>query len=105
MTEQGGVSYMDGILRISLMAKKLRSGAFEAANVETGEELELPMGEYEVVRTKRFTLRPMSVEEAILQMNMLGHSFFVFLNGDTSETNIVYRRANDTYGVLEPTTK
>ena len=50
--------------------------------------------EYEVVRTKRFTLKPMDVEEAILQMNMVGHNFFVFANSDSSQVNVVYKRAD-----------
>ena len=45
----------------------------------------------------------MSVEEAILQMNLVDHEFFVFLNAESNETNVVYKRHNGTYGVLEPT--
>ncbi len=45
----------------------------------------------------------MDVEEAILQMNMVGHEFFVFLNAETNEINVVYKRHNGTYGILEPT--
>ncbi|BFH11257.1 ribosome-associated translation inhibitor RaiA [Paenibacillus melissococcoides] len=55
----------------------------------------------EVVRTKRFTLKPMDVEEAILQMNMIGHSFFVFSNAETKEVNVVYRRTDGRYGLIE----
>lgn len=84
------------------LGKKLRDSAFEAENVEVGEENEQSYGEYEIARTKRFVLRPMSVEEAILQMNLVGHAFFVFLDADSSEINVVYRRQNGTYGVLEP---
>ncbi|MDF2925436.1 MAG: sigma-54 modulation protein [Paenibacillaceae bacterium] len=58
--------------------------------------------DYEVVRTKRFTLKPMDVEEAILQMNMVGHSFFVFANSDSSQVNVVYKRADGKYGLIEP---
>jgi putative sigma-54 modulation protein len=58
--------------------------------------------EYEVVRTKRFTLKPMDVEEAILQMNMVGHTFFVFANSDSSQVNVVYKRADGKYGLIEP---
>ena len=56
----------------------------------------------EVVRTKRFSMTPMSVEEAILQMEMLGHSFFLFFNVETSEYNVAYRRLDGDYGVIEP---
>ncbi|WLR50554.1 ribosome-associated translation inhibitor RaiA [Bacillus tianshenii] len=56
----------------------------------------------DVVRTKRFNLKPMDSEEAILQMNMLGHSFFVFTNSETNNTNVVYRRRDGKYGLIEP---
>ncbi|MDQ1911303.1 ribosome-associated translation inhibitor RaiA [Paenibacillus sp. GD4] len=58
--------------------------------------------DFELVRTKRFTLKPMDVEEAILQMNMVGHSFFVFSNSDTSKVNVVYKRNDGRYGLIEP---
>ena len=55
----------------------------------------------EVVRTKRFKMKPMDVEEAILQMNMVGHSFFVFANSATKEVNVVYKRGDGKYGLIE----
>ncbi|REK69590.1 ribosome hibernation-promoting factor, HPF/YfiA family [Paenibacillus paeoniae] len=55
----------------------------------------------ELVRTKRFTLKPMDVEEAILQMNMIGHTFFVFANADNKEVNVVYKRDDGKYGLIE----
>ena len=58
--------------------------------------------DYDVVRTKRFPLKPMAVEEAILQMNLLTHSFFVFINADTETVNVVYRRKDGKYGLIEP---
>ncbi|MBB6453615.1 putative sigma-54 modulation protein [Salirhabdus euzebyi] len=58
--------------------------------------------ELEIVRTKRFDLKPMDSEEAALQMDMLGHSFFVFRNADTGDTNVVYRRNDGRYGLIEP---
>ncbi|HDR5316767.1 TPA: ribosome-associated translation inhibitor RaiA [Bacillus anthracis] len=57
--------------------------------------------ELELVRTKRFDLKPMDVEEAILRMDMLGHNFFVFTNADTNETNVVYGRKDGKYGLIE----
>jgi putative sigma-54 modulation protein len=57
--------------------------------------------ELELVRTKRFNLKPMDVEEAILQMNMVGHSFFVFANIDSEEVNVVYKRSDGKYGLIE----
>ncbi len=58
-------------------------------------------GDLEVVRTKQFDLKPMDSEEAVLQMNMLGHNFFVFTDADTNQTNIVYRRKDGKYGLIE----
>ncbi|WP_217588535.1 ribosome hibernation-promoting factor, HPF/YfiA family [Lentibacillus saliphilus] len=58
--------------------------------------------EIDIVRTKRFTLKPMDSEEAVLQMDMLGHAFFVFTNADTQQTNVVYRRKDGRYGLIEP---
>ncbi len=57
-----------------------------------------------VVKTKRFPLKPMIVDEAIMQMNLVGHDFFVFANADTDEINVVYRRKDGDYGLLEPNT-
>ncbi|MBD8071409.1 ribosome hibernation-promoting factor, HPF/YfiA family [Bacillus sp. PS06] len=66
------------------------------------KEPELDTDEFELVRTKRFNLKPMDSEEAILQMNMLGHSFFVYTNAETNTTNVVYRRNDGRYGIIEP---
>jgi putative sigma-54 modulation protein len=82
------------------LAKKLREGAFKAESIKTGEkEVE---EEFKVVRSKKFAVKPMTVEEAILQMNLLGHEFFVFSNADTKEVNVVYRRKDGNYGLIEP---
>ncbi len=57
----------------------------------------------EVIKTKSFTLHPMSLEEAIMQMELLGHEFFVFLDGNTGKVNVVYKRKNDDgYGLIDP---
>ncbi|MRG84768.1 ribosome hibernation-promoting factor, HPF/YfiA family [Salinibacillus xinjiangensis] len=58
--------------------------------------------DFEIVRTKSFDLKPMASEEAILQMDMLGHTFFVFTNAETGDTNVVYRRNDGRYGLIEP---
>jgi putative sigma-54 modulation protein len=57
---------------------------------------------FKVVRTKRFALKPMDEEEAIMQMNLLGHTFFVFMNAETEEVNVVYKRKDKHYGLIEP---
>lgn len=56
----------------------------------------------DLVRTKRFYFKPMDVEEAILQMEMLGHSFFVFTNAVSNEVNVIYKRKDGKYGLIEP---
>ncbi|MCM3663579.1 ribosome-associated translation inhibitor RaiA [Mesobacillus subterraneus] len=66
----------------------------EVEQVEDEDDLE-------VVRTKSFDLKPMDSEEAILQMNMLGHSFYVFTNAETNQTNVVYKRNDGRYGLIE----
>ncbi len=58
--------------------------------------------DYAVVKTKTFAVKPLGVEEAILQMNLIGHAFFMFRNANTNEINVVYKRKNGTYGLLEP---
>lgn len=55
-----------------------------------------------IVRHKKFPAKPMSVEEAIMQMNLIGHNFFVFTNAESQEMNVVYRRNNGDYGLLQP---
>jgi putative sigma-54 modulation protein len=66
-----------------------------------------PGGNHEgpsVVKSKRFDLKPMSVEEAALQLELVGHDFFVFTNAETSDTNVVYKRNDGQYGLIEPAT-
>ncbi|MGI5855210.1 MAG: ribosome hibernation-promoting factor, HPF/YfiA family [Candidatus Merdivicinus sp.] len=79
------------------LQKKVKESAFEVPAESVAEEVD-----YDVIRTKEVPLRPMSLDEAILQMNMLGHSFFMFLNGETGDVNVVYRRNADGYGVIVP---
>jgi putative sigma-54 modulation protein len=56
----------------------------------------------DIVKTKRFPAKLMSVDEAVMQMNLIGHSFYVFMNADTEQMNVVYRRKHGGYGLLEP---
>lgn len=58
--------------------------------------------EIKIVRSKRFGIKPMDPEEACIQMELLGHNFYVFSNSDTDEVNVVYKRKNGTYGLIEP---
>ena len=80
------------------LEKRLRDDAF-AGFVPDGEAEEQ---EFRVVRSKKVPVKPMDVEEAILQMNMLGHQFYMFRNMDTNEINVVYARRDGDYGLLEP---
>ena len=68
------------------------------------EALAAPVEEetIEVVKRKHFVVRPMDVEEAILQMNLIGHDFFMFFNAETEAMNVVYRRHDGFYGLIEP---
>ena len=59
-------------------------------------------GEIKIVRAKRFDIKPMYTEDACVQMELLGHSFFVFCNAETGKVNVVYKRKGNTYGLIEP---
>ena len=83
------------------LKKRLRDSAFEPANFE-GYAEEAEEEEYNIVKRKTFFVQPMSVEEAILQMNMLGHQFFMFRDAESDEINVVYKRKDGNYAVLEP---
>ncbi len=80
--------------------KKLHSGALD--DFFGGELLGDEETEYSVIREKYVTLKPQSVEEAILQMNMLGHEFYMFLNAETELVNVVYKRNATGYGLIVP---
>ena len=69
----------------------------DAPSTPTESETE-PM----IVKTKQFAIKPMTAEEAVLQMDLIGHDFFVFKNADTDEINVVYRRRDGDYGLIEP---
>ena len=83
------------------LGKRLREDAF-AEVPEFIEEEEPEEENLKVVRRKTFPVRPMSVEDAIIQMEMLGHSFFAFVNIDTERTNVLYLRKDGNLGLLEP---
>lgn len=75
--------------------------AFHAEAVALENEVEEEV-DLNVVKTKTFLARPMSVDEAILQMNLIGHDFFVFLNSENDQINVVYRRHDGGYGLIQP---
>ena len=84
------------------VGKKLRQAAFE--EYDAIEKFE-PEDDYDVVRSKDITLKPQSVEEAILQMNLLDHQFYMFLDSTSYKICVVYARKDGGYGVLIPETE
>ena len=81
------------------LEKRLRDGAFEKAAAQSAE---LESDDFDVTRHKTFVVKPMSVEEAMLQMDLLGHQFFFFRNADNDNVHaVVYKRANGGYGLIE----
>jgi len=80
------------------------AGLKQAVAEEIKKQLEVKdtTENFRIVRTKRFALKPMHEEEAIMQMNLLGHAFFVFFNDQTDEVNVVYKRKDGNYGLIEP---
>lgn len=86
------------------LAKRLKSGSIDDFVMQTASEEpdESEDDEYRVVRKKQILVKPISVDEAILEMNMVNHNFFMFINAETDEINVVYKRADGDYGILEP---
>lgn len=86
------------------IAKKLRenSFAFVAPELDLPEEAPVADDEQIIIRTKSFPIKPMAPEEAILQMNLLGHQFFVFNDDQTGKTCVVYQRKDGAYGLIIP---
>lgn len=85
------------------LSKKLRHAGLDELQASSKEKSDAEgEGTYDVVRTKHFVVKPMSVDEAILQMEMLEHQFFMFRNEKNGEINVVYRRKGGGFGLLEP---
>lgn len=86
------------------LEKSLRSGAFKYEQPLYSESYD----EYDeedgprIVRVKRFHIKPMDEEEAMLQADLLGHAFYVFMNADTNAINVIYKRKDGNYGIIEP---
>ncbi|HCB95285.1 MAG TPA: ribosome-associated translation inhibitor RaiA [Ruminococcus sp.] len=85
------------------LARRLRDDALVnyIAAAENSEEVAEDKEEFKIIKVKRVSAKPMMAEEAILQMNMLGHDFFVFTDPDSGKTNIVYRRKDGNYALIE----
>ena len=80
------------------LAKGLRQDAFRDLPEYEDDEEEGPR----IVRVKQFSVKPMSEEEAMLQIELLGHAFYVFRNVDTNEINVLYKRKDGNFGLIEP---
>lgn len=80
------------------LEKELRHDAFDDLVVEDYEEDEGPR----IVRVKQFSIKPMSEEEAMLQLELLGHSFYMFQNAETNRISVLYKRKDGNYGLIEP---
>jgi putative sigma-54 modulation protein len=84
------------------LGKRIREGAFQNEDYEYTEDANIEEDKRKIVRQKTFPVRPMSIDDAMLQMDLLGHSFFVFVNIDTNRTNVLYLRKDGDLGLLEP---
>src|SRR5699024_6364667 len=83
-----------------IIDKKQSGTGFQPEFVE--QDYEDDTNEIKIIRTKKFGFKPMYPEDACVQMELLGHNFFVFLNAETEEVNVVYKRKGNTYGLIEP---
>lgn len=87
--------------RTRLASKKMNAAeSFKKEFIEA--EVEDDESEIKIVRTKKFGMKPMYAEDACIQMELTGHDFFVFINAETDEVNVVYKRKGNTYGLIEP---
>ncbi|MGM0472335.1 MAG: ribosome hibernation-promoting factor, HPF/YfiA family [Bacillota bacterium] len=73
------------------------------SDISKADEEEEEEEEPQIVRTKKFAMKPMNPQEAAMQMDLLDHDFFVFFNSNSEEVNVVYKRHDNTYGLIEPT--
>ena len=85
--------------KTKLIAQHQSGGSFQPDFMESDYEEE---EDIQIVRTKKFDIKPMYPEDACVQMELLGHNFFVFCNAETDEVNVVYKRKGNTYGLIEP---
>lgn len=84
-----------------LVAREHEGGNFKQEFFDAEDNIE-DDGEIKIVRTKKFGFKPMYPEDACVQMELLGHDFYVFCNAESDEVNVVYRRKNGTFGLIEP---
>ncbi len=82
-----------------IVDKHQSGGNFQKAYMENDY---MENEDIQIIRTKKFDIKPMYPEDACVQMELLGHNFFVFCNAETDEVNVVYKRKGNTYGLIEP---
>ncbi len=82
-----------------LISKQQNAASFRKEFIEKETDVD---DEIRIIRTKRFDMKPMYPEDACVQMELLGHNFFVFCNAESEEVNVVYKRNGNTYGLIEP---
>ena len=87
--------YKNKIIAKHQEGSNLQSDFFDTEDIADDDEIQ-------IVRTKRFGMKPMFPEDACVQMELLGHNFYMFQNAETDEVNVVYKRKNNTYGLIEP---
>ena len=95
--------YMSIDRAVDKLEKRLRAGAFEPVANEPAEPEE-EVATYDLVRVKKFPVKPMHVDDAIAQMELLGHTFFLFMNEETDSMCVLYLRSDGSYGLLQPET-
>jgi putative sigma-54 modulation protein len=86
--------------KTKLIEKHHEGGNFQKAFIE--KDFEAEEDDIRIIRTKKFDIKPMYPEDACVQMELLGHSFYVFHNAESGEVNVVYKRKGGTYGLIEP---
>ncbi|TET49001.1 MAG: ribosome-associated translation inhibitor RaiA [Actinomycetota bacterium] len=95
--------------KMTRKGRKNHKNALDITSAEIGKMGSADSGDIEekiresIVKTKSFVLKPISPEEAVIQMEMLGHDFFVFINSETERTAVIYKRKDSNYGLIEPT--
>ena len=88
--------------RTKLNRNKIKNNSFKFAEVEALAFEDNIKDDDEVVKIKKFNVKPMTTEEAMLQIDLVGHNFFVFKDADTNNVNVLYKRKDGNYGLLEP---
>lgn len=90
-----------GRMRVKMKKNDAYKAEYDSIHVDEDALADDEANEIKIAKNKKFELRPMDPEEAVMQMELIGHNFFVFLNSATNEVNVVYKRKDNTYGLIE----